>query len=311
METQLVDEILECLVGERTLFYYYPDRYAVVMLQRLLCAGEQRIVTIKQSALGKLLNKPIMQKVMASKGNGKLAASDLQVLWPLSCNAYVLTLGRWGSRADYRWDQISRPGENLVLQLNFSRQHDRHFDRATGIDSEDFNDWGHPTSDRGRSTLAWARMDIDLESGQALIEEIQTDWLRDVKTLYQCNQKAKQQNKDKFRFWGYDVPVVNAQDYCLQTLQQHRQWSEAMLTAALQFLWQEVGVYEIYYHSFETGKALKNIRYDGPPRSLYTDLPRRFCFTEVARGPNCIEACKAARKRLKKVKQPAWFRLAI
>jgi len=49
-----------------------------------------------------------------------------------------------------------------------------------------FNGYSHPvlgSKERRyfRETLAWARLDVDLESGQALVEEIQSDWVRRVK----------------------------------------------------------------------------------------------------------------------------------
>ena len=311
MDTQLLDEVIACLSGERYLFPYDDDRYAVALLQRLLRSGEQRISDLKRTPYGKLLNKPAIQKMVAIKGDGKLCRNDLDWLVTRN-NPYVLTLSRWGSKRDYRWSQISRPGENLVLQLNFNRGHDRDFEHSLTIDREEFNGWSHPTSDSGRSTLSWARIDLDLDSGQALIEEIQTDWYRDVLRLYRRKQWAENHKRERFFFWGYELSVKQVHGYCMRTLGAHQKWNEAMLTAALTFLWEQVGINDIYYHSYETGRMLKNIgEYSGPPRSLYTDLPKRFCFQEVERGPQWIENCTPARRRLKKVKQPKWFRLAI
>lgn len=48
-----------------------------------------------------------------------------------------------------------------------------------GCPGSHFNYCGHPVS-RQRNTLAWARLDLDLNSATALIEEIQSDWIRDV-----------------------------------------------------------------------------------------------------------------------------------
>ena len=39
---------------------------------------------------------------------------------------------------------------------------------------------GHPGRAGQNATLAWARIDFDLGSGDALIEEIQSDRIRDV-----------------------------------------------------------------------------------------------------------------------------------
>ncbi len=45
-------------------------------------------------------------------------------------------------------------------------------------------------------------------------------------------------------------------------------WAEAMLTAAISFIRDELGFTTIFYHDYETGKALKHIGRRGPPRSL-------------------------------------------
>ncbi|MBT2971011.1 MAG: hypothetical protein B6D72_16935 [gamma proteobacterium symbiont of Ctena orbiculata] len=34
-----------------------------------------------------------------------------------------------------------------------------------------------------RETLAWARLDVDLERNEVLIEEVQSDWVRDMAWL--------------------------------------------------------------------------------------------------------------------------------
>jgi hypothetical protein len=39
-------------------------------------------------------------------------------------------------------------------------------------------EWSAHPIRRSPSTLAWSRVDIDFENGEALIEEIQTDWVR-------------------------------------------------------------------------------------------------------------------------------------
>ncbi|WIO75320.1 hypothetical protein QP938_05270 [Porticoccaceae bacterium LTM1] len=312
MDTQLLDEVIDCLSGERYLFRYGSDQYAVVLLQRLLQESDQKISELRKSSFGRLLNKPVIQKVVARKGDGKINRYDLDRLLADADSPYILTLDRWGNKKDYRWSQISRPGENLVLQMNFNRQHDQDFERLLEIDREEFNGWSHPTCKTGRSTLCWARLDLDFESGQALIEEIQTDWYRDVFRLYRRKEWAENQQRKQFKFWGYELSVEKVHAYCARTLEIHRQWNEAMLTAVLKFLWEELGIHDVYYHSYETGRILKNIGiYSGPPRSLYTDLPKRFCFEEVRRGPQWIENCTPARRRLKKIKQPKWFRLAI
>lgn len=316
MDIKLVAEMIECLSADRQVFHYYPHRYAVFLLQRLLANGEMKIADIKRNNLGSLLNKPIVQQVISNKGDGLLCATDLDACWPVNHNeflpeAFIITLGCWGDRNNYRWNQTSRPGANLVLQLNFTREHDKDFDRSTGLDRDDFNGSFHPTAQCGRSTLAWARMDIDLVSGQALIEELQTDWLRDVQSLYRRQKVARHQKASDFYFWGQKVSTEKVEGYCNRLLTKYKHWSETLLMAVLAFLWDEVGVKDVFYHSYDTGQQLKNIGSAGPPRSLYTDLPRRFCFQSVNSGPDFIEQNRSARRRLKKVKTPEWFYLSL
>ncbi len=45
-------------------------------------------------------------------------------------------------------------------------------------------------------------------------------------------------------------------------------WKEAMLSAALWFIFKELGITTIYYHSYESGCVLKDIEHGRPPRSL-------------------------------------------
>ena len=60
-------------------------------------------------------------------------------------------------------------------------------------------------------------------------------------------------------------------------------------------------------HRPETGAALKGIEGILPPRSLYTDLPRSFCFAPVAELPEFLRprfwrrSPRAARERLRPV----------
>lgn len=311
METKLVDELIACLRGDKTTFHYFNDCYALMLLARVINNNEVSVSSIKQSPVGKLLHRPLIKQIVANKGGGKINHWDLLNVMPQQYNHYVLTIDRWSHKKAYRYDQTSRLGENIVLQLNFNKSHDVEFCQSTGLNIADFNGSYHPTCQRGRYTLAWSRLDIDFESNQALIEEIQTDWLRDVMQLKNYAAKAEANAKTWFMYWGTRVATQTALAYANKTLAKHKHWQDAMLAATLQFLWNEIGIKEVFYHDYETGKALKNISCNGPPRSLYKTLPKRFCFESVKQGPKCIESCKAARKRLKAVNDPKWFQLAV
>ena len=68
----------------------------------------------------------------------------------------------------------------------------------------------------------------------------------------------------------------------------------------------------VYYHTFKTGIRFKNIAWTAPPRSLYTDLPRKFCFRETTQAPMFLKKCKhrTVQSRLKD-KSNRWFVLNI
>ena len=159
--------------------------------------------------------------------------------------------------------------------------------------------------------MAWSRMDVDLDRGEALIEEVQNDWIREAEyerrrlerylaCTKQCNCRMKPYAKAALRYVNQVLaPYVSI-------------WDQAMLSATLFFLREELGIGSIRYHTWETGNALKRI--DGlgkPPRSLYSRLPRQFCFTEVSDSPELLSG-RQMRRRLRRAKAEAkFFHLAI
>ena len=74
-----------------------------------------------------------------------------------------------------------------------------------------------------------------------------------------------------------------------------------MLAATLWFLYVELGIQRIYYHAYESGCVLKHINSTKPPRSLYTELPRKFCFEKTTQAPEFLLQDKRFYKRLKKL----------
>jgi hypothetical protein len=88
-----------------------------------------------------------------------------------------------------------------------------------------------------------------------------------------------------------------------------KHWQEALLWSALWFCTNELGLDEIYYHTYETGALLKNIGHRKPPRSLYTDLPKKFCFQETHEVPKILLQTKSAMRRLKAQKNTTFFKL--
>ncbi|MEM9257678.1 MAG: hypothetical protein AAGA91_19740 [Pseudomonadota bacterium] len=311
MDLELAKEIIACLPQERTLYHYHKGRYAVDLLRRYLADRDGLpIARLKASPYGRLLEKPLIKSIISQWGQGVAKYRDLDSLWDGQYETYVLTLGTWGGKKYSRWDQLSRPGGNLVLQMNFSNRHNLALQRCGFEDPNYFNNWGHPVSPR-RCTLAWARIDLDFETDEALVEEVQSDWVRDIDELREDVQYAIENGDSKLDYWGENAYVDRALEYLEGELGRHLGiWSEAMLNATLQFLTEELGLKSIYYHSFETGTQLKNINYSKPPRSLYSDLPKQFCFQKTEEAPEFLARDKHARRVLKKVRNLTWFRLA-
>ncbi|MGE0233279.1 MAG: hypothetical protein AB7O39_04515 [Flavobacteriaceae bacterium] len=294
MEAQLAREIIACLPKGRTIYSYYRDKYTVELVRSVV--GERMAIRdLRQTHVAGLLERPKLKAIIAARGDGVLTREDLLLAEADADLHYVLTLGLWGSehKRRYRHLQLSRRGLNLVLQLNFVRSHDRAYaDQLKQRDGDAFQYGMHPICRSGRNTLAWARIDLDLEKGEALIEEIQSDWIRLAAATRRWNE-PRCEDDWRHRYFetddGQRVLRRNAERYFRDVLEPHtRIWPEAMLSAAIWFLTHEIGIRTIWYHDEETGAKLKNIAYRKPPRSLYTDLPRRFCFAKTSEVPSFL-----------------------
>ncbi|TVZ40911.1 hypothetical protein P886_0245 [Alteromonadaceae bacterium 2753L.S.0a.02] len=310
MDTQLIKEILSCLCGERTLFYYHRDQYAVYLLHRLASKhGPLNLRELRGTPWGNLLCRPAMQTLVANCGKGVVDNSVLNGLWLETPEAYVLTLDRWGHQQSYRWAQTSRPGGNLVLQLNLSYQWAREFESLTQCSANYLFGYGHPISQSRPVTLAWARLDIDFDTDEVLIEEIQSDLIREVRTMHRL--AVLNRTRVQFQFRGKVLNAAQVLAFSEKFLAAFdKTWQEAMLTAAIQFCLDELGVAHLYYHSVETGNVMKNIRYSKPPRSLYSDLPKKFCFTKTNKAPIFLEKTKKVKRKLKILEDCCWYTMA-
>ena len=208
---------------------------------------------------------------------------------------------------DQGWYQTSRPGKNLVLQLNFSGRHNQPYYRLMQpAEGHLFQPDYHPASHK-EPTLAWARLDIDLDAGEALIEEIQNDWIREA-LWWRWRLQAPGRLRSPLRrrlLWRClgtpDADVRRLHLYVDTVLRPHIGiWDEAMMTAALWFLREELGIRRIFFHTFDGGNRLKALRYRLPPRSIYTRLPKRFCFRKTSDVPSFLMTHRRVRKELRK-----------
>lgn len=307
MDINTAKEVIACLPEGKTPFSYYKDRYAVFILSQVI--GEACVISdLKQSAYSGLLNKPMIKEIVAKSGDGRLHHDQLEMLCLHAAEPFLLTLDTWG-HGDRGWDQVSRSGYNIVLQLNFTNKHDALFRKLLKPDeNHSFKCFDHPVMKKGernlfRETLAWARIDFDFNTNEALIEELQTDWLRIAKRLLQQVERGR----TRFFFNGINTTPVKLKQYLENVLLTYGKiWDEAMLMASIQFIYQELGIDNIYLHTPDTGAAVKKIKYRLPPRSLYSSLPRKFCFSQTKKAPEFLCQNRAFRKLEKKLGGTQW-----
>jgi hypothetical protein len=305
-------EIIECLPQGRSLFHYGRYGYAPLLLSHLLKSSEA-ISVLRKRSYGKLLQTPALKAEIAQSGKPVLELSQLEAAYWRDTLPFVLTLDLFDGHM-----QTSRRGVNLVLQLNFSTDHDREYVRLTKPGKQHvLRSRGHPVMQPGsreffRETLAWSRIDLAFASDEALIEEVQSDWVRAaayVKRWIGHCRKCKAELPAWFQLGG---ELDGIERYIDRVLAPYLSlWQEAMLAASIDFIHRELGIGTLYYHSHETGGVVKRIDWGQAPRSLYTQLPKRFCFDRTPTAPEFLQANKAFRKRIKRVKHPSWYRLGF
>lgn len=277
MDQPHVDLIRDVLPRGRTLYYYYRDHYAVYLLRKWMGDRPMSVHDLKRSPMAPFLKKPCLRPLLASAGTGTLSPEDLDQLWPADTRAYRLSLGVWpnlNETCDLSWHQVTRKGHNLVLQLNMNAGHKRELCKRLPNWKQVAHSWIHPVANGEELTLAWSRIDLDVDRGEALIEEIQSDWVRDVRYIAKSGDSQGQQHWKSYQDSAFQV--------------ESKIWSEFMLSATLWFLIEEIGIRTIFYHRHETGALMKRIPRHPPPRSLYTRLPEQFGFRLTHNGPGFI-----------------------
>jgi hypothetical protein len=143
-------------------------------------------------------------------------------------------------------------------------------------------------------------MDIDINNGEALIEEIQNDWIRNVKrrSYYFENSAAlKRILSDKTKEGKLRAGYARYMQLILG--QYEKIWAEATLSAAIWFLTEELGIRKIYYHTPASGCLLKGMGRGGAPTSLYSQLPEKFCFQKTNEKPWFLE--NATNRRIRSI----------
>lgn len=316
MNLNELDFLMEIYGQEQYPFYYYRNKYALQLLAN--CIGEtgMTVPEIKQSPWAFLLDKPLVKNIMASLKGNRICKTDLQDNPAADVFYFDLTFSKWGVFDRHRnedWFQTTRPGQSLVVQLNFGAEHDRDYYKLVKPDKTHPFRWlCHPVAENNKLTMAWARIDIDWETGEALIEEIQNDWLRNVKDIKKTLARMverKHKNIDRhYLFQSTGSSMESFQQYSDKVIAPYQKiWQEAMLSASIHFIRKELGLKTIYYHTHEGGKLLKNCT---PPRSVYYNLPRKFGFKPTTIGPRFIRNCHYLKKKLK-TNSIKWFRLRL
>ena len=283
METSLLTEVIETLPRGKTHYRYFKNRYAPSILSMAM-DGATTVRAVKASHLGSLLDNPSVKSLLATRGDGILYPHQLEMIWQEPSESYLLTLAHWKYQSR-GWSQVSRSGDNLVLQLNLPKFHQRMYEKHVGS-TYWFNPmWGHPIQrHRGqltfRDTLAWSRIDFSFDTDEALIEEVQSDAVREMgdlaKQVKNCHYKDCRQCRNTLTY--------------LKWFENHKKlWSEAMLLATIEFIRNELGIRRIFTHTHRSGWRVKRMsKDDRPPRSLYSSLPTRFGFKRLWNAPAFI-----------------------
>ncbi|MBB5210877.1 hypothetical protein [Microbulbifer hydrolyticus] len=326
MKTFELDMILECLGGQRRTFHYFKDKYCLDLIGNELQELPGQAMSLRDLRQGrweKFLHKPLLKSILADCGDGMLRSEQLKAAWIPEQYAFNLTLGTW--YREYRCcQQTARPGGSLVLQLNFDQRHNRAYEKLLNFSAlskyarsnfdakasvRGFS--GHPVNFVRGCTMSWVRMDMDLDRGECLIEEVQNDWLRNSEWLATHFEKCLAKNKVKAierispQFKGHYREFI---DYVRNVLKPYRTlWAEASLAAAIDFVRAEIGSVDIFYHTADTGARLKGIKDDLPPKSLYTRLPERFGFQLTDEAPSFLQSDKFTRRCMKAIKEPVRF----
>ncbi len=304
-------------------FLYYPDRESPWLLARRM-RERARVAELKAGETARLLERPLVKPMLAAAAGGTLERADVDLAamadraidGPLSKVAaagvaaafevpwydFEISLGEWASEALGTWSQTSRHGNNLVLQLGFPSEDVALLTQYVGADARKMFEYrDHPVRRDGRPTLAWVR--IDIEGDVALIEEIQSDWLRFAARVS--------------KFWLHNRPLRQftyaVQAYETVVRERHEKlWPKVALLATLGFLRDVVGVRQVFMHQPEPGAALKGIYGAKPPASLYTKLPKSFGFTPTMEAPPFL--ARRHRRRLapfRRAGQPVFWQLAL
>ncbi len=299
MEHQQVTEVLQVFENYKEGFTYAEDGFAVERIRSVIGDGAP-VMALRQSSIAPLLSRPAVKVALARCGDGHMTEDRFEDFWQIEPETFLVTLDKWGAtKRDWRrsYHQMARPGFNLVIQLNLTGKQVEQMLRAErtlkGVLSR--RSTCHPVRKDEKLTLAWARVDLDLSDGVALIEEIQSDWIRLAQRQRHRSAHICQE-KDRASDWVWqEIRAMHKERLAFldgKTLRRlEKIWPEAMLEATRHFLMEEIGIEEILMYNHLTGlhfKGLQNDRSCQPPQSLYTKTPKRFGMSNIKTMPSFI-----------------------
>jgi len=296
MKPELLSEVIACLPKGRTHYRYFKGAYAPQLLSMLI-DKEAPVRALKTSRLKRLVEHPLVKPVVAQSGNGQLRKVDLDAVWQEPSQPFLLSISRWGGKGERDWYQKSRHGENLVLQLNLPVENQRQLTKWIEPNGEKTinSPWSpHPVQKRHknqhfRDTLAWSRMDLDFKHNEALIEEVQSDSVRHIRRWASRYKRcACDQCKLKVKY--------------VQWFERYSKiWSEAMLMATISFIKEELGIDRIFMHTARSGWQVKKMdKTWNAPKSLYSDLPKKFAFKQTWAAPEFLLETKCYQRLIRK-----------
>ncbi len=307
MDTQLLNEVIACLPKGKTHYRYFKGAYAPRLLTMLM-PKQASIHSIKKTRFGRLLEQPLLKSAVANCGDGRLTQETLSSLWCEPSLPFLLTVSRWGGKRERDWFQTSRFGENLVLQLNLPAENTRKL--RTLVDSE--GEWtingrysSHPVQmhkrERSfRDTLGWSRIDVDFEHNEALIEEVQSDGVRNIRRWARYHRGRENLGSRRIL------------EFCQWFERYQPIWAEAMLLATIEFIQHELGVNRIFMHTARSGWRVKKMDKDWhAPRSLYTDLPRKFLFKRTFAAPEFLLQERCYKQLIRKNPDIDFYQLSM
>jgi hypothetical protein len=311
MQLHEARELAARLRSARPQLAYFPHRYAAWLLAR--AAGTGTPARSLKQRHARLLDNGLVRQIASRAPGGVLTRQALEQVEARRAEVYRIDFAVWGGQ------QTTRPGVNLVLLLNFPPQHDAAYRRWLDPDGAlPAQNGEHPRAKAPALTMSWARLDIDLAAGEALIEEVQNDWLRRIAWMWDWVSEVQEPAwRDRVVQLWFDNPRArfdHFEHYWLRVLAHHRSWwAEATLFAALWLLVEQLQIRRVFYHTHEGGLLRKRIGGRAPPRSLYTELPRRFGFELTRKSPALLQRLRDERKRQRDPvpDELPWYRLVV